>query len=150
MDPDVMARPEPTTLDRLFAAHRLVLYDGVCPLCAGFAGFVLTRDRGGHFRFVAIQSALGQAILRRFGLPPTDWESYVLVERGRPYVKSDAFFRIVGALPAPWSWLRAGGRLPPAPADWLYDRIARNRYLLFGRLDRCAVPPAGIRERVLS
>jgi predicted DCC family thiol-disulfide oxidoreductase YuxK len=39
----------------------------------------------------------------------------------------------------------------PAPlADWLYDRIARNRYRLFGQRDRCLLPDDKVRARFLQ
>jgi predicted DCC family thiol-disulfide oxidoreductase YuxK len=42
----------------------------------------------------------------------------------------------------PWPWrLAAVLWLIPTPLrDWLYDRIALNRYRLFGKYDRCIIP----------
>ena len=97
-------------LDILFARHDLILYDGVCPLCNGFVRFVVRRDRTGRFRFVSVQSELGQAILSRFGLPLTDWASNVLVEGGRPFFKAAAQLRILRRLPRPWCWFWPGAR----------------------------------------
>lgn len=137
-------------LDALFARHDLILFDGVCPLCNGFVAFVARRDRAGRYRFVSVQSALGQAILTRLDLPLIDWESNVLLEAGQPHFKSAAQLRILRQLPAPWSWLWWLRHLPGPLLDWLYDRIARNRYAVFGRSDRCALPPAGLSERFLA
>lgn len=145
-----MQQDRTRALTKLFQRHRLILFDGACPLCSGFVGFVFARDRAARFRFVAVQSALGQAILAHFGQPLTDWESNVLVEDGRPYFKSRAFFRILRGLPPPWPWLAAAEASPRALNDLLYDRIARNRYALFGRSDRCMAPPADMASRFLA
>ena len=41
----------------------LILFDGVCNLCNGFVQFVIRHDSEGRFRFAALQSAAGQAVL---------------------------------------------------------------------------------------
>jgi predicted DCC family thiol-disulfide oxidoreductase YuxK len=40
--------------------------------------------------------------------------------------------------------------LPRPLADWLYDRVAQNRYALFGRTDSCMIPPPEWRERFIE
>ena len=138
------------TLDGLLVRHRLILFDAVCPLCNGFVHFVLKRDPAALFRFVSVQSDLGQAILTHFGQPLSNWQSNVLVEDGAAYFKSTCFFRAMVHLPPPWSWLTAGRVVPQAIRDWLYDRIAQNRYTIFGKYDRCIVPAAEVSSRFLG
>jgi len=128
----------------------LVLFDGVCTLCKGSVRFLLPRDRTGQLRFAHIQSATGQAVLQRHGLPVTDWDSFVFVEDDRAYLKAEAVFRIAHYMRWPWSLLRLAYCLPRRPADWLYDRVARNRYALFGKKDQCLVPDDWIRARFLD
>ena len=117
----VRDHPSQTRLAAVVTRHELILFDAECALCSGFIGFVLRRDRRGRFRYVPVQSALGRAILGHFGQPLSDWESNVLVQDGKACFKSVAFFRIMGALPAPWSWLGRADLLPRSLADWLYD-----------------------------
>ena len=65
-------------------------------------------------------------------------------------MRSDAILRILGGLPMPWR-LGVVGRVLPGPIrDWLYDRIARNRYRLFGRYDTCLVLTPDHRSRFLD
>ena len=71
----------------------LILFDGVCNLCSWSVQFLAPRDRGKVLWFAPMQSASGQAVLAERSIPGTDWESFVLVEDGRAYVKSEAFFR---------------------------------------------------------
>lgn len=40
--------------------------------------------------------------------------------------------------------------LPRTLQDWLYRRLARNRYRLFGRNDMCAIPDPALRARLME
>ena len=40
--------------------------------------------------------------------------------------------------------------LPVRVQDWLYARIARNRYAMFGRDDLCAMPDPDLRRRLVE
>jgi predicted DCC family thiol-disulfide oxidoreductase YuxK len=120
--------------------ERVVLFDGVCKLCNGWVKFLIRHDRQRRLRLASVQSAQGQAIFAWFGLPTECFETMAYVEDGELLVRSTAVLRIVALLPWPWralAWLR----LCPRPLrDWCYDRIALNRYRLFGRYDSCLLP----------
>ncbi len=131
-------------------AGPLVLFDGVCNLCSWSVQVLAPRDRTGRLRFAAMQSTAGRQVLARHGLPLTDPDSFVLLEDGRVHLKSQAVFRCVRYMGGLWPLLQAGRLLPRRWADWLYDRIARNRYRLFGRKAQCMIPPPEIRRRFLE
>jgi predicted DCC family thiol-disulfide oxidoreductase YuxK len=118
-------------------------------LCSWSVQFLAPRDRDGVLWFAAIQSATGQAVLNQHGIPAQDWESFVLIEDGRAYFKSEAFFRIVRYMTRPWPIVRIGRYLPRSLADWLYDRVARNRYAVFGRKAVCMLPRPDLAARFL-
>ena len=46
-----------------------------------------------------------------------------------------------------WRWVRVFAILPRPVRDWRYDRIARNRYQLFGRTESCMVPAPELLRR---
>lgn len=129
---------------------KVLLFDGACVLCSRSVRFVLARERRPVIRFVAAQTPAGQAMLDHFGLPREDWESVVFVEDGRPRFKSGAFFAVLRHLRYPWPLLRAFRVLPRAVRDWVYDRVARNRYDWFGKRDTCFVPAPGQADRFLG
>ncbi|OHC34748.1 MAG: thiol-disulfide oxidoreductase [Pseudomonadales bacterium RIFCSPLOWO2_12_59_9] len=134
---------------QLLPGERLVLFDGVCKLCNGWAKFLIRHDRQRLFRLASVQSAEGQAILQYFGLPLDRFDTMAYVEDGQMLVRSSAVLRILALLPQPWRWL-ARLRLCPEPLrDWCYDRIALNRYRLFGRYDSCLLPSADHAKRFL-
>jgi predicted DCC family thiol-disulfide oxidoreductase YuxK len=128
----------------------LVLFDGVCNLCSFSVRFLAPRDRTGRLRFAPIQSATGQAVLERHGLPLQNWDSFVFLDNGRAYLKSEAFFQATRFMRWPWTLLGIGRALPRPLADWLYDRIARNRYVLFGRKSHCMIPSPELRAKFLG
>jgi predicted DCC family thiol-disulfide oxidoreductase YuxK len=129
--------------------QRVVLFDGVCKLCNGWAKFLIKHDQQQLFRLASVQSAEGQAILQWCGLPLDHFDTMACVDVGRLFVRSTAVLQIVALLPAPWSWLRILCLCPRPLRDWCYDRIALNRYRLFGRYDSCLLPSADHAKRFL-
>ena len=129
--------------------ERVVLFDGVCKLCNGWAKFLIRHDVEQRFRLASVQSAEGQSLLAWGGLPTERFDTMALIENGQMLLRSDAVLRIVARLPGPWrllTWLRV---IPRPLRDWCYDRIALNRYRLFGRYDSCLIPNADHARRFL-
>ncbi|MEK1907233.1 MAG: thiol-disulfide oxidoreductase DCC family protein [Pseudomonas sp.] len=129
---------------------RVVLFDGVCKLCNGWAKFLIRHDRQQLFKLCSVQSAEGQALLQWFGLPTDHFDTMAYVEGAELFVRSDAVLRIVAQLPTPWRWGALLRVLPRVLRDWAYDRIALNRYRLFGRYDTCLLPSADHAGRFLQ
>lgn len=123
------------------------LYDGVCVLCSGSVQYALRHERDHAIRFVAIQSPEGRELARRHGIDPDAPESFLFVEDGKAWPKSDGVLALVEHLSGPARLLKLGRVLPKALRDWLYDRLARNRYRLFGRKDTCGLPDPAQRHR---
>lgn len=128
----------------------LIVFDGVCALCSGFVRFVVRHDHARAFRFVSAQSPLGQALMRHWHLDPVNYESNLLIVGGRAFGKMAAFVRIMHGLGGRWRLAGLVGMLPARAADWLYDRIALNRYRLFGRTQACMIPDPSWRDRLLD
>ncbi|KAF8063010.1 DCC family protein [Scenedesmus sp. PABB004] len=129
----------------------VILYDGVCNLCNGAVNFMLDWDRAGAFRLAALQSGPGRELLARCGRAPDDISSIVLVEERRCHVKSEAVRRIAAALGAPLQLLAAlAAPVPRFIRDPLYDQVANNRYLVFGRTASCRVSDDGFADRFLG
>ena len=118
----------------------LIVFDGVCVLCSGWARFVLERDTGFAFRMTTAQSPLGQALFRHYGLDTENFETNLVLASGRAYAKLDTVVEVGRRLGGIWRLASVLHVLPRPGADWLYDRIASNRYRLFGRTDSCMIP----------
>jgi predicted DCC family thiol-disulfide oxidoreductase YuxK len=134
-----------------FADDRpVIVFDGKCVLCSHFAQFVLRADRHARFRLLAAQSALGDALYRHFALDPINYETYILLEHGVAYFRSEAALRILAGLGGPWR-LASLGRLCPLPLrDGIYDFVARNRLRWFGARRDCYLPDPSHADRFVS
>jgi len=135
-------------------APATILFDGVCNLCNGFVQFVIRHDAAGQFRFAALQSEAGQALLAAHGQPLTpaalaDPASVVLVADGRVHTHSAAVLRIAGRLGGPWRLAAVGWLLPGPWRDAAYRFVAQHRYRWFGRQESCWLPTPELRERFL-
>lgn len=128
----------------------LIVFDGACVLCSGFVRFVLRHDQRGQFRFLAAQSDLATAIYRHYGLAVGVWETNLLLAEGLLHTRSEAGIEITSRFGGIWSLMRVLRLLPRPVRDWLYDRIARNRYRWFGRQDLCLVADPTQADRFLT
>ena len=128
----------------------LIVFDGVCVFCSGFAKFVLRHDRHNRLNLCTAQSKIGHALYVHYGLDPENYETNIVLRDGRAHFKSDAFFEVMKLLGAGWSLLAVLQVFPRGLRNWLYDRIARNRYKLFGKAESCILLPAEQRAKVLD
>jgi len=128
----------------------VIIFDGTCVLCSGFAQFIMRRDKTRMFRLLAAQTPLGIALYEHFGLDPVDQESMILLEGGRAYLKADGAMMIFAKLGLPWSLTRIGRILPNVLQDRLYDLVAQNRYRLFGKRETCFRPDPAEADRFLA
>lgn len=127
----------------------IIVFDGHCVLCSGFANFVIRHDTSQKLRLLAAQSELGEALYAHFGLKPDDYSTNLLIEKDRVRVKSDGTMAMFAYLGWPWKALNIGRILPRAVADFIYNIIARNRLKWFGRQELCYLPSAEDKSRFL-
>ena len=129
----------------------IIIFDGYCALCSGWARFVLKHDPDGKFRLLAAQSPLGHALYVHYGLDPKDYETNILVTEGLAYFKSEGSIRMAELLGFPWSWIGKAFRILPLPVrDRLYEFIARNRLRFFGKRETCYLPEQRYADRFLA
>jgi predicted DCC family thiol-disulfide oxidoreductase YuxK len=126
----------------------LILFDVTCIFCSGFARFMHKRDTAGRFRFVTAQSDTGRALYHKYDLDPDDMTTNIVIVDGVAYTKMAAFAAAMRSLGGPWRLAAWPALLPRPVGDWIYDRIARNRYV-FGRR-ACPVPPPDLKARLIE
>lgn len=128
----------------------VAVMDAECAVCSWGARMIHRLDRQGSTRICPIQTPLGAALLRHCGLDPNDPASWLFLDEGRAHKDFEAVLhagRRFGGL----GRLTQALRLIPRPLrDWLYRRLARNRYAVFGRSDMCALPDPGFQSRLLK
>src|SRR5690349_1888021 len=83
--------------------HPIIIFDGYCALCSGWAQFVLRHDPRGVYRLLPAQSPLGRALYVHYGLDPEDYETNILIADGVAWFKSEGSIRMAEGLGAPWT-----------------------------------------------
>lgn len=97
-----------------------------------------------------MQTPLGAALLRHYGLDPQDPTSWLFLDNGKPYFDFEAVLRACRTFGG-WARLLFVLRVLPRPArNWLYKKLAQNRYRIFGRGDMCALPDPDFQKRLLQ
>ena len=130
--------------------RHIVLYDGVCNLCARTIRFIIQRDPAGYFCFASIQSTAGKALLQKYLGSATEVGSVVLIANEKAYVRSDAALLILRHLPGTWRFLSYLMIVPRPLRDLVYRLIARYRYRLFGVRATCLLTLPGWEGRFLE
>ena len=128
----------------------IIIFDGYCALCSGWAQFVLRHDRRAVYRLLRAQSPLGRSLYVHYGLDPKDYQTNILLADGIAWFESEGSIRMAEGLGWPWSLAGCMRILPRPVRDRLYAFVARNRLRFFGRRATCYVPNAGDEDRFLG
>ena len=128
----------------------IIIFDGYCAMCSGWARFVLRRDMRGRYRLLPAQTRLGRALYVHYGLNPEDYETNILIEAGVAWFKSEGSIRMAEGLGFPWACASAFRVLPLRWRDKLYECIARNRLRIFGKRESCYLSDTRFSDRFLT
>lgn len=139
-----------TSIPDFRAGEVFTVMDARCSLCARGAAWIARNDTAAEFTIIPLQSAVGSALMRHYGLDPADPVSWLYLEQGRAYSSLDAFIRVGQRLGGVWKGLIVLRVLPVRLQDALYRYVARNRYRLFGTADLCSLPDPEVQKRLLS
>ena len=130
---------------------KIILFDGVCNLCDKSVQFIIKYDKKDNFRFVAIQSTLGQEIINYIKIDTTKIDSIILYEPSIAYYyKAEAALRIAKQLGGFISIVSIFLLLPNSFLNLFYDFIARNRYKWYGKKESCLLPTPELKSKFLA
>ena len=128
----------------------VLLFDGVCNLCNSSVQFILTHEKNEKLKFAAIQSESGKELLSRYHIDAAQTDSVIFIENGKVYFMSDAVLTLTRYLKSPWNLSKNFLALPRSIRDFIYKRIAKNRYRWFGKKETCMIPTPALRKRFLE
>ena len=130
--------------------HPVILFDGVCNLCARSVQLVIRNDRDSLFRFASLQSDVAKDLLLAFDYEHEGLSSVLLILDGKLHRKSRAALNITRRMDRLWPtfyylliWI------PRFIADPVYDFIGERRYKWFGKKESCWVPDEALLARFL-
>lgn len=129
---------------------QLVLFDGVCNLCDASVQYIIKHDKNNAFLFTALQSEVGQQIIKEFNIDTNKIDSIILYsnEHGISY-KSTAALKIASKLGFPRNLLSVFWIIPAIIRNWIYDYIAKNRYKWYGKKEECMIPTPDLKSKFL-
>ena len=130
-------RDDPATL---MQNKKIILFDAQCKLCSARCNFIIAHDPSIKFKLCSVQSPKGELLLMHFGFLTNEYASMVFIENGKAYTQSHAFFEVVKQLGYPYKLANIFSVLPNRFNNWSYDKIALNRYTLFGKYKYCRIP----------
>ena len=129
---------------------KIILFDGVCNLCDSSVQFVIKHDKKDVFRFVPLQSELGQKICIHIGISTSTIDSTILYEPEKGYYyKSAVAFKILKDISGIHKCLLVFSILPKSILDKIYDWVAKNRYKWFGKKESCMIPTPELKAKFL-
>lgn len=130
---------------------KIILFDGVCNLCDSAVQFIIKHDSKDAFRFVALQSDLGQKIIKHLGINMQKTDSIILYQPGFAYYyKSEAAIAIAKDLGGLLSLASIFSVLPTSFSNFIYDYIAKNRYKWYGKKESCMIPTKELKAKFLE
>lgn len=130
---------------------KIILFDGVCNLCNSAVQFVIRHDRKDLFRFVSLQSGLGQKIVKYIGVDTSKIDSMIVYEPNTAYYyKAQAVIKISKYLGGIYILVGVFSVLPNGILNAVYDFVAKNRYRWFGKKESCMIPTPELKSKFLE
>lgn len=130
---------------------KIILFDGICNLCNSAVQMIIKHDTKDIFRFVALQSDLGQKIIQHLGIDVQKIDSIILYQPGFAYYfKSEAALEIAKNLGGIFYFATLFSILPTSFNNYIYDYIAKNRYKWYGKKEACLIPTKAIQAKFLE
>ena len=129
---------------------QLILFDGVCNLCNASVQYIIKHDKKDIFRFTALQSEAGQELIRKFNIDTDNTDSIILYsEKNGISYKSTAALKIASHLSFPRNIMIIFLIIPPFIRNWVYDYIAKNRYIWYGKREECMIPTKELQNKFI-
>lgn len=108
---------------------------------------MMRRDTKDEFRFTTTEAPLGKALFKHYGVDVD--ATYMLVDKGRMYVKSDGYLYMLDKLGGAWPLLKIFYLMPRSMRDFFYNILNRYRYQWFGKTGYCELIPENFRKKLL-
>jgi predicted DCC family thiol-disulfide oxidoreductase YuxK len=126
----------------------IILFDGYCSLCNTWVDWLLRRDKSGVLQFASLQGETAAQLLTRHG-ESLDADTVIYLRKNQTYEQSTAVLLILSDMGGIWCLVRIFFLVPKFIRDFLYKRVAKNRYHFLKKRDSCRVPTQEEQGRLL-
>ena len=117
----------------------IVFFDDYCILCSRSVQFLLRIDKKKLLRYSAINSQTFREMMADNFITDIP-DSILVISAGKLFTRSNAVFEILKNIGGVWRIFLCLKIIPGRLLDYFYDRIARNRYKIFGKRRSCYIP----------
>ncbi len=126
---------------------RVLFFDGYCSLCNGLIDWMMRWDQSEKLQFASLQGTTAAN-----SLPPEkihDLDTIVYLRDGKVLTRSSAVLAAIFDMGGVFQIAGVLKYIPPPIRDLLYNLVAKNRFLFFGRRETCRVPTSEEKQRLL-
>ncbi len=114
---------------KISVAHPIIIYDGFCHLCNKSIQWIVKNDYQEIFKYLPQQY-----------VSSIDPNSIILISNRQLYYKSEAVLKITKLMGGWYKFLSIFISIfPKGFRDFIYEKIASNRYRLWGRSESCII-----------
>jgi len=132
------------------STQNVIIFDGVCKFCNNSVNFIIKRDHHNVFLFAPMQSEAAQDLIAKYNVKDVGFDTFLLIKNNKCFYRTDAVLEITKDLSGYWYLFRVFKLLPRSFRDYFYRLLARNRYDIFGKTDKCMVPTPDIKNKFLD
>ena len=127
--------------------HEIIIYDGVCVLCNFFIRWILKKDQNFNFKVTNLQSNFTKTNY----IEVTKVDSVaVILKDGGILQKSKAVAYILKKIKRLLLIRLLLIVFPSFLSNFIYDLIAKSRYLLFGKYSSCPLLVGDLKSRIIE
>ena len=127
--------------------HEIIIYDGVCVLCNFFIRWILKKDQNFNFKVTNLQSNFTKTNY----IEVTKVDSVaVTLKDGGILQKSKAVSYILKKIKRLLLIRLLLLVFPSFISNFIYDLIAKSRYLLFGKYSSCPLLVGDLKSRIIE
>lgn len=116
----------------------IIIFDGICGLCNTSVDILIKLDKHKKFLYTSLQGEF----IKTLDINP-DIDSIIYYDGETLYYKSTAILKILQDLGVLWRISTIFYLIPTVIRDFIYDIIAKYRYKIFGKRERCRMPEVG-------
>ena len=129
---------------------KIIFYDGFCNLCDGFVKAVINLDKNNIFLFAPLKGNHAKHLLKDIYIDSRKTDSVIFYDNKEISFKSKAVIEILLSLKGFFYLFWFAKLIPSFLSNIVYDVVAKNRYVWFGKQDECIIPDKKIKSKFLD
>lgn len=126
---------------------KILFFDGYCSLCNGLVDWAMRQDKHARIRFASLQGETAKAVIPNNNINDTD--TVVYWRDGNSYQRSNAILYLLVDIGGVWAMSGVFFLVPSVVRDFIYRRVAVNRYRFYERRESCRMPTLQEKDRLL-